>query len=41
LQFNVSANSLEIKAIQSTKCIVWCAVDCTGYNVLVHIVTGI
>jgi hypothetical protein len=29
LQFNLSANSLVIRALQSAKCMVWCAVDCT------------
>jgi hypothetical protein len=27
LQFNISANALEIRAVQSPKRIVWCAVD--------------
>jgi hypothetical protein len=29
LQFDISANALEIRAAKSLKCIVWCAVDCT------------
>jgi hypothetical protein len=29
LQFDISANALEIRAVQSPKCIVWCAVNCT------------
>jgi hypothetical protein len=29
LQFNISANALDIRSVQSPKCIVWCAVDCT------------
>jgi hypothetical protein len=29
-QLDVSANALEIKAVQSLKCIIWCAVDCTS-----------
>jgi hypothetical protein len=27
--FNISSNALQIRALQSPKCIVWCAVDCT------------
>jgi hypothetical protein len=30
LQFDISAYVLEIRAVQSPKCIVWCAVDCTA-----------
>jgi hypothetical protein len=29
LQFDISANSLEIRAVQIIKCLVWLAVDCT------------
>jgi hypothetical protein len=29
LQFDISATALEIRAVRSPKCIVWCAVDCT------------
>jgi hypothetical protein len=29
LQFDISANALDIRVVQSPKCIVWCAVDCT------------
>jgi hypothetical protein len=29
LQFDISANAFAIKALQSQKCIVWCAVGCT------------
>jgi hypothetical protein len=29
LQLDIIANALEIRAVQSPKCIVWCAVDCT------------
>jgi hypothetical protein len=29
LQFDISANALDINAVLSPKCIVWCAVDCT------------
>jgi hypothetical protein len=29
LQFNISANTVEKRAVQSPKCIVWCAVNCT------------
>jgi hypothetical protein len=39
MQFNIRANTLEIRAVQSLKCIVWRAVDCTCqgcYQVLVH-----
>jgi hypothetical protein len=29
LQFDISANTLAIRAVQISKCIVWCAVECT------------
>jgi hypothetical protein len=31
LQFNISANALVIRGVQSLKCKVWCGVDCK-YN---------
>jgi hypothetical protein len=33
LQFRVSANGFEIRAVQSPKCVVSCAVDCTVQSV--------
>jgi hypothetical protein len=36
LQFFISANALEIRAVQSPKCIVWCAEDCTYTYKKVH-----
>jgi hypothetical protein len=30
LQFDISGNTFEIRAAQTPKCIVWCAVDCTS-----------
>jgi hypothetical protein len=32
LQFGISATALQIRAVQSPKCIVWCAVDCAHVN---------
>jgi hypothetical protein len=29
LQFDISAIAFEIRAVESSKCVVWCAVDCT------------
>jgi hypothetical protein len=29
LQFDINANALEIRAVHSPNCIVWCDVDCT------------
>jgi hypothetical protein len=29
LQLDIKANPLEIRAVQSPTCIVWCPVDCT------------
>jgi hypothetical protein len=29
LQFDISANALEIRAVQSPNCVARCAVDCT------------
>jgi hypothetical protein len=29
MKFDISVNALEIRAVQSPKCIAWCAVDCT------------
>jgi hypothetical protein len=29
LRFVISSNALEIRAVQSPKCMIWCAVDCT------------
>jgi hypothetical protein len=29
LQFDISANYLDIRTVQSSKCMGWCAVDCT------------
>jgi hypothetical protein len=31
LQLDISANALEIRVVQSPKCIVWCVVDCTSF----------
>jgi hypothetical protein len=31
LQFDISTNALEIRAVQSQKCIEWSAVNCTYY----------
>jgi hypothetical protein len=32
LKFDISANALKIRQVQSPKCIVWCVVDCTISN---------
>jgi hypothetical protein len=37
LQFDISANTLVIKAIRSPKWIVWCPVDCTNVEAIVMI----
>jgi hypothetical protein len=37
VQFDISANALEIRAVQSPKCIVWYAVDCTFFAELVSV----
>jgi hypothetical protein len=33
LQFDISNNAFEIRAVQSSKCIVWCANDCTRHKI--------
>jgi hypothetical protein len=39
LRFDISFNSLGIKAVQSPKCIIGCAVNCT-YNTFIQAMTG-
>jgi hypothetical protein len=36
LLFDVSTHSLEIRAVQSPKCIVWYAVDCTHFSTMTY-----
>jgi hypothetical protein len=40
MQFDISANTLEIRAKQGPKCIVWCGVDCT-ITILYSKLTGV
>jgi hypothetical protein len=36
LQFDISTNAFEIRAVQSLECMVWFAADCTFEEWLIH-----